>query len=98
MPPYSGLETTLIALITAIVSCVGLFIAMGKVFMTRRECELHNRAIESADTETCKKIQELLNIQSLQFRMLRTIIVYMDIPQDKKEAILNMKGREADGQ
>ena len=92
MPPYSGMETILIALLTAIISCVGLFVAMSRVFMTRRECSLQHQAIRTADGETSNKLQELIDSQRLQFQMMRAIIVYMEIPQDKKEAILNMTG------
>ncbi len=92
MPPYSGLETTLIALMTAIVSCIGLFIAMGKVFMTRRECSLQHQTIKSNDGDTAKKIQELIDIQQIQFQMLRSIVLYMDIPRAEKQEILNKAG------
>ena len=98
MPPYSGMETILIALITALVSCVGLFFAMSKVFMTRKECQVHLQNNTSSESQTCKKIDQLMNIQNLQFRMLRTMILYMDLPQDKKEKILNMKGKTSNEQ
>jgi hypothetical protein len=90
------METMLIAILTAIISCIALFLTMGKVFMTRRECALQHQAVQTADSETAGKIQELIHIQSLQFKMLRSLIVYMDIPKEKKDAILNMSGQPND--
>ena len=94
MPPYSGLETMLIALLSAFISCAGLFFALTRIFMTRKECNLNLRANNSTESQTCRKIDELINAQSLQFRMLRSIIVNMDIDKQEKEKILNMSGRQ----
>lgn len=99
---FTPLETTLISILIAIVAGWGTFLGMGKRFMTRAECLLyqeksalaenqaiHNRRAE--DKQIKKDVDKLLSTTNLQFRMLREIIVYMDIPAENKTKILNMK-------
>jgi len=95
MPPYSGLETMLIALLSAFISCMGLFFAMTKIFMTRRECSLHLQANDSSESQTCRKMDKILKAQDIQFQMLRAIVVNMDIDKPEKQKILNMTGGSA---
>jgi len=95
VPPYSGLETTLIGLLSALISCAALFFGMTRVFMTRRECSLHLQANDSSESQTCRKMDKLIRAQDIQFQMLRAIVVNMDIDKAEKQKILNMTGGQA---
>ena len=82
----------LIAVVSVILSAITLLLGMGKIFMTRRECRLQHQAIDATDGQTAQRMQELIKIQKAQFQMLRSIVLYMQIPEDQKEKILNMPG------
>lgn len=88
---FSGLETLLITLLVAVISCLGTFCSMGRRYMTRKECDLKQDSRLTSDLVLGGKVDKLLRSQNLQFAMLREIVIYLDIPKDVQTKILNMK-------
>lgn len=95
----SGLFTTLGAIVAGIVIRI---LADKKTanLVTQQECTARHANDCRASTQLIAKIDELKTGQklfqdsvdaknSLVFRMLRSMVVYMDIPQEQKERILN---------
>jgi hypothetical protein len=81
------LEAFLFALLAAVISCVGLFFTLASRFVTKAECDLAHKQVLSYESDIaglCKDIK-------LIFRMLRAVVVNMDIPREELEKILNMK-------
>jgi len=101
---FSMLEITLISgLFTALGAVVaGVVIRMlsDKRFVTQSECAARHASDCQMSSQLIAKIDEMREGQekfqasvdaknSLVFRMLRSMVVYMDIPQEQKERILN---------
>lgn len=101
---FSMLELTLISgLFTALGAVIaGIVIRMltGNRFVTQQECTARHASDCQMSTQLITKIDELKTGQrefqesvaaknALMFRMLRSMVVYMDISQEQKERILN---------
>lgn len=93
---FTPLETVLITFVSALV--VGLIVRhfAGKNSVSCEQCLLHRQsfdadleALRSAHEAAAKKDKE---DHSMMLRMLRSIVVHLAIPTDKKEAILNDNG------
>lgn len=97
---FTGLETALLSLLIAIVAGIGTFLGMGKRFMSRTECVLRHQNVELADEQNKearsvarqqikRDVDKLLSSSNIQFKMLRGIVTYMDLPPEVKEKLLN---------
>ena len=83
---FSDLETILISFCSVVVACACLFFAMGRVYPTRKECEIRH-----ANNSVQQSIKMIERSQRLQFEMLRAVIINMDLPKAEQERIINMK-------
>lgn len=101
---FSSLELTLMAglfsALGAIVAGVVIRVMTGASFVTQSECAARHASDCKMNTDLNDKIDEVRTGQEKfqaamamknghMFRMLRAIVVYMDIPQEQKERILN---------
>lgn len=93
---FTPLETVLITFASALV--VGLIVraVAGRNHMTCDQCQAHREALDEeldavrAGHEAAGKKDK--EDHAMMLRMLRSIVVHLDIPTDKKEAILNDNG------
>jgi tRNA C32,U32 (ribose-2'-O)-methylase TrmJ len=99
---FSGLETILISLLVAVISCVMLFWRMSKQYVTHDQCRQNHAGTEKDDAqikELLEKMEQKMDQQyrsvdnknELMFRMLRAVISYLDLPPEKRTEILNMR-------
>lgn len=101
---FSALELTLMSglfmALGSVVTGVIIRVLTGKRFVSQQECSARHANDCYMSTQLIAKIDELKTGQekfqdsvdaknSLVFRMLRSMVVYMDIPQEQKERILN---------
>lgn len=84
------LETFLFCLVSAVLSAVGTISLLTKKFMTKEECELKHKTIGTEFSTVSDSIDEMCGKQDLMFKMLRSVIVHLDIPKEDIERILNM--------
>lgn len=82
---FTGLETILIASLSAAVAIFVALIAFSSRFMSRTECEARHRNICLPSEDVAKILQDL----KLLFRMVRAIVISLPIDNEKKEEILN---------
>lgn len=88
---FTGVETVMISLFTSFLSCAGTIVAMSKKFVVKGDCFFHHQTAQREDDGIKEKLERINDKQDLQFRMLRIIIIHMDMPNDKKGEILNMR-------
>jgi|GEM_PF-4941147 len=99
---FSGLETLLISLLVAVIACVTLFWRMSSRFVTHDECKRNHDGANSDDEQIRQLLEKMekkmddrdarMNTKhELLFRMMRAVILYMDLPAEKKTEILNMR-------
>jgi len=101
---FSMLELTLMSagctVLGAVVAGIVIRLLTGNRFVTQQECRARHASDCQMRTQLFEKIDELRAGQkqfqesvdaknSMVFRMLRSMVVYMDIPQEQKERILN---------
>lgn len=81
---FSGLETILISVVVGLVAsgvvAAKMFFTLTANFVRRTECEKEHQISAEVSTKL-----------DLQFRMLRAVILYLDLPPEKKSEILNMR-------
>lgn len=82
---FTPLEALLGGAMVSILSGVTVRLLTGGSFVTKAQC---NRNHEQ-ECRTNGSIQRKLDIQ---FRMLRALIIHSDLPEEKKEQILNERG------
>ncbi len=80
------LEAFLFAMLAAFISCVGLLITLSSRFVTKNECSLAHKEVVLFRDE----MESLCVDIRLIFKMLRAVVVHMDIPREDIEKILNM--------
>ncbi|WP_024333112.1 hypothetical protein [Desulfotignum balticum] len=101
---FSTLELTLMSglftVLGAIIAGIVIRVLTGSRFVTQSECTARHSGDCRSNEDLIAKIEEMRKGQekfqesvdaknSLVFRMLRSMVVYMDIPQEQKERILN---------
>jgi hypothetical protein len=87
---FSGFETVLISAIMAVLSAGGAILGMTKKFVAKTDCAYHHNSVIQSDTEIKARLAQISDKQDLQFKMLRTMILHMELPADKKSDLLNM--------
>lgn len=84
----------MLSAITAFVACITLLLIFSRNFMTCKACNIRHELLEKegkdANRIAERQIAQLIKKHDIQFRMLREIIVHLDLPADKKAKILNM--------
>jgi len=97
---FTGLETLLISATSVFVGAVGMLLSACNRYVTKKECQLKHenedniyKSLKNDFTtfkEELKESQrEVKKNQEGQSKMLRAIILYLDIPDEKKQEILN---------
>lgn len=93
---FNPLETALITFLTALV--VGLLVKhyAGRDTVSCEACQKHRDAMD-AELDSLRSEQEEIAAKdkldhAMILRMLRSIVLLLQIPSDKKEAILNDNG------
>lgn len=104
---FSGLETTTISIIGSIVTAAVVRVWMGRSFVSKEACLASREAckeVQSVDQcrvgDKIKAVEESLGDlsrktardQAQQYRMLRALVVYSNIPQAQQTEILNDRG------
>lgn len=96
--------TLLYGLVGMLLGVLGAIIAIGRMFVSRSSCDQYHQHMNELrsreliqDTEWRNSLHlQLAGINrkiDIQFRMLRSILTFMDIPPETKEKILN-EGRD----
>ena len=89
----TSLETALITGFSAIIGAVVTHLTMSFRCVNKAQCERRhheeNNACAARHAEDCKSNEALRKNQQTQFRMIRALVVYSDIPKEEKERILN---------
>jgi hypothetical protein len=101
---FSGLETTTISIIGSIVTGAVVRVWMGRGFVSKETCtvnrttcdQVHKSAQGLVDSRI-SGIEKGLSVlaektskdQAQQYRMLRALVVYSNIPPEKQQEILN---------
>lgn len=83
----TGLETFLLCVLSAFIASVTMLLGLTKKFVLKSECVLTHGPL-------MKALNEINVNQRILFRMLRAIVVNMEIPVDEKTKILNMSPGE----
>ena len=93
---FNPLETVLISFMSALV--VGLLVKhyAGRDTVSCEACQKHRDAMD-AEMDSLRTDQEEIAAKdkldhAMMLRMLRSIVLHLEIPSDKKEAILNDNG------
>lgn len=87
MMTLTPLEALLGGSMVSFVTAVAVRIFMCRSFVTRQQCRL-NHDLECRSNESVQRKLDIL------FRMLRAFIINSDLPNEKKEDILNERGVE----
>jgi hypothetical protein len=86
---FTPLETILITFVSALVVGIIVRSVTAHKFVTCDDCEKHRGSFqEELDSISAKDGKD----HAMILRMLRSIVVHLEIPSDKKEAILNDNG------
>lgn len=88
---FSGFETVLISAFMSFISCAGTIYAMTRKFVAKGDCAYHHSGVQREDADINKKLERINQKQDMQFRMLRVLILQLELPNDKKVEILNMR-------
>lgn len=96
----SPLEASLIGGLVAVISSgtTGVLVKaiLGGKYVTKEQCNEQHRHDQCRDDLIRKQqsndMQELKKSSNIQFRMIRALITYSDIPKHEKEKILNTNG------
>lgn len=92
----TGLEAVLlgclISLLSIAVTVIVMTISNNRQFVRHSECAQRHQTDTVCDQMLTKKIVALETKVSIQFKMLRQIIIYLPIEQEKKAEILNTSG------
>jgi hypothetical protein len=83
------LETTLIALFSSLIVGIVVRYVSGAGKVSCSDCDKRHAALDGELEARAKKDKE---DHSMMLRMLRSIVLHLEIPSDKKEAILNDNG------
>ena len=79
----SALESILFAVVSAFIACILLIHRLSGQFVLKSECGLKHDGLAGLKAQ-----------QDLIFRMLRAVIVHLDIPKEEIERILNMNAAD----
>lgn len=92
----TGLEMALlggfISLLSIVVTVVVMTINNNRQFVRHSECTQRHHADTVCDQALSKKIDALEVKASIQFEMLRQIIIFLPIDKEKQAEILNARG------
>ena len=88
---FTGLETALIAAFSAFTACVGLMIGMSRRFISREECQRQEEAGSVTSRAIKQHLDRMTLNQDMQCRMLRAIVLHMNLPVEIKNEIMNMQ-------
>lgn len=83
---FTPLEALLVGAVISVVS--GLLVRVRCV--GPKECAEHRRDTEEAFMRLAESLDGLKKSIDIQFRMLRAIVPYLDLPASEKAKILNM--------
>lgn len=90
---FTPLEAVLMGMLISLLTGVVMRWLTTRSFVTCEDCEArHQGVLNSMKELRTQREQDLKDVKETNktiFRMLRGLIVYSDIPQDKKEEILN---------
>jgi len=93
---FTPLEAILLTFVTSLLVGIVVRAIAGRDHVTCKDCELHRQAFDDelaavrAEHEAAVKKDK--EDHAMMLRMLRSIVVRLEIPSDKKEAILNDNG------
>ncbi|UZP67663.1 hypothetical protein N1030_01470 [Desulfovibrio mangrovi] len=96
MHEYTGLELSLlgglISLLSIVVTVVVMTINNNRQFVRHSECGQRHQTDTVCDRMLGQKIEDLEKKASIQFEMLRQIIIFLPIDKEKQAEILNARG------
>jgi hypothetical protein len=95
-PLETILGTSIIALLSSGTAGLAVKLILGGKYVTKEECQGRHKADNCRDDLIRKQqqqdMQDLKKSSNIQFRMIRALITYSDIPAHEKEKILNTNG------
>lgn len=86
---FTPLETMGIAAFFSLMSAVAVRLLFSRSFVTRVQCSSEREKLCLEREQIRELMTALKEGQRIQFKMLRSVIVHLDIPAEKREEILN---------
>lgn len=86
---FTPLETMAVTAFFSACTAIAVRLLFSGSFMTRRDCSAEREKLCIERKQVRDDLDSIKNGQRTLFRMQRAMIVYSDIPDDKKEEVLN---------
>lgn len=95
-PLETVLGSSIIALLSSVTAGVAVKLVIGGKYVTKDECHQRHESDNCRDEllrkQSQKDMSELKKSNNIQFRMIRALVTYSDIPPEEQAKILNTNG------